>query len=57
VKCDGNEVVDGNGNKGGGQVMATATKRAMVTAMRVADNKTAMAMVADGDKGVGEQMQ
>ncbi len=31
--------------------MATTTKRAMVTVTRVAGNKKAMAMVADGNKG------
>jgi hypothetical protein len=31
--------------------MATATKRAMMTAMRVASNAKAMAMAAYGNKG------
>ncbi len=30
---------NGNGDKGGGQATAMATKRAMVTAMRVVGNK------------------
>ncbi len=37
---------DGNGDKGGGQAMAAATKRAMATAMRVAGNEE-----ANGDCG------
>jgi hypothetical protein len=34
-----NKEGDGDGNKGGGQVAAMATKRAMATVMRVAGNK------------------
>ncbi len=35
MDSDGNKEGNGNCNKGGGPVMATATKRAMVTAIRV----------------------
>ncbi len=54
VECDGNEEVDGNGEEGGGQATATATKRVMVTVTRVAGDKKAMAMAANGKEG-GEQ--
>jgi hypothetical protein len=54
VECDGNKEVDGGGDKGGGQATATATKRAMMTATRVAGNKKAMATAADGNKGGGQ---
>jgi hypothetical protein len=56
VECNGNEEVNGNGNEGCGQATATAIKRAMVTATRVAGNKKAMATVADGNKE-GEQVK
>ncbi len=39
MKGGGSKEGDGYGNKGGGQVTATATKRAMATAMRVAGDK------------------
>ncbi len=52
MECNGNDKVDGVGNEGGGQVTAMATKRAMVTATRVAGNDKAMATPADSDKGV-----
>ncbi len=53
MECDGNEEVDGNDSKGGGQATAKATKRAMVTAARVAGDEKAMAMAANGNKGGG----
>ncbi len=54
MECDGNEEVDGDGDKGGGQATETVTKRAMMTATRMAGNKKAMATAADGDKGGGQ---
>ncbi len=44
MECDGNKEVDGNDDKGGGQATATATKRAMVTATRVAGDKKSIVM-------------
>ncbi len=41
---------DGDGNKGGGQAMVTATKRAMATASRVAGNEEGN---GNGDKSNG----
>ncbi len=38
VEYDSNKEVDGDGNKGGRQAAATATKRGMMTAMRVVGN-------------------
>ncbi len=51
MECNGNKEVYGDSNKGGGQARAMATKRSMVTATRVAGNKKAMGMVANGDEG------
>ncbi len=53
MESNGNKEVDGNGNEGSRQATAMATKRAMVTATKVAGNKKAMAMAADGNKGGG----
>ncbi len=53
MECNGNKEVDGNGNKGGRQATVMATKRAVITAMRVAGNEKAMAMAADGHEGGG----
>jgi hypothetical protein len=39
VDCNGNKEGNGNGNEGGGQERATATKRAMATAMAVVGGK------------------
>ncbi len=54
VECNGNKEVDGDGHKGGGQAMATAMRRAMVTARRMAGDKKAITMAANGDKGGGQ---
>ncbi len=51
MECNGNEEVDGNSDKGGRQAMATATKRATVTATRVVGDEKAMATSADGNEG------
>jgi hypothetical protein len=53
VECNGSKEVDGDGNAGGRQATAMATKRAMVTAMRVAGDKKAMATAANGNEGGG----
>ncbi len=53
MECDGNKEVNGNSDKGGEQATAMATKRAMVTAMRVAGNKKAMAVAANSNEGGG----
>ncbi len=53
MEYDSDNEVDGNGNKGGMQATALATKRAMETATRVAGNEKAMAMAADGNEGGG----
>ncbi len=51
MECDGDEEVDGDGNKGGRQAMAAVTKRAVMTATRVAGDQKAMATAANGDEG------
>ncbi len=56
MECDGDKEVNGNGNEGGRQATATGMKRAMMTATRVAGNKKAMAMAADGDES-GRQVK
>jgi hypothetical protein len=52
-----NKEGDGNGNKGGRQAMATATKRVVVLVMRVAGNKEGNGNSGKsngyGDKGGG----
>jgi hypothetical protein len=53
VECDSNEEVNGDGVEGSGQATGMAMKRAMVTATRVAGNKKAMAMAANGNEGGG----
>ncbi len=46
MDCNGNKEGDGNGNKGGGQLMTTVMKRAMAMASRVVGNKE-----GNGNKG------
>ncbi len=57
MECNGNKKIDGNGNKGGGQATAMATKRAMVTATRVVGNKKAWQQGPMVTRVVGEQRQ
>ncbi len=51
MECNSNKEVDGDGDEGGGQATAMATKRVMVTATREAGNEKAMATAANGNKG------